>query len=107
MKASKTTSEKKHDQEFIDLACLYEITRHLASASSLQDCLEKIVTTLAEVKGMSNGTVSIINPVTGELEIEVAYGISAEAKRRGRYKLHKRIGAVYQVNRNSNVITEH
>ena len=87
MKANNTPIETGQDQEFINLTCLYEITRHLASATSLQDCLEKIVTTLAEHKDMDNGTVSIINPTTGELEIEVAHGISAEAKRRGRYKL--------------------
>jgi Nif-specific regulatory protein len=87
MKANNHPIIANQDQEFINLTCLYEITRHLASATSLQDCLEKIVTTLAERKGMDNGTVSIINPATGELEIEVAHGITAEAKRRGRYKL--------------------
>ncbi len=87
MKANNTMIDTHEDQEFINLTCLYEITRHLASATSLQDCLEKIVTTLADRKGMDNGTVSIINPSTGELEIEVAHGITAEAKRRGRYKL--------------------
>ena len=74
-------------QEFENLTCLYEITRHLASASSLQECLEKIVHTLAERKDMDKGTVSIVNPATGMLEIEVAHGITAEAKRRGRYSL--------------------
>lgn len=87
MKAINSKIKANQDREFIDLTCFYEITRHLASAISLQDCLEKIVTTLAELKDMDNGTVSIINPATGELEIEVAHGITAEAKRRGRYKL--------------------
>ncbi|ADW19428.1 DNA-binding protein Fis [Desulfobulbus propionicus DSM 2032] len=87
MKTNTSSVDAMQDQEFIDLTCLYEITRHLASATSLQDCLEKIVTSLAERKGMDNGTVTIINPATGELEIEVAHGITAEAKRRGRYKL--------------------
>ena len=36
---------------------------------------------------MNNGTVTIVNPTTGELEIEVAHGITAEARKRGRYKL--------------------
>ena len=75
------------EQEFRNLTCLYEITRHLASAASLRECLEKVVRTLAERKNMENGTVSIVNPSTGMLEIEVAHGISAEAKRRGRYSL--------------------
>ena len=87
MKATNSKIKINQEREFIDLTCFYEITRHLAAAISLQDCLEKIVTTLAELKGMDNGTVSIVNPATGELEIEVAHGITAEAKRRGRYKL--------------------
>jgi Nif-specific regulatory protein len=87
MKATNNKIKVNQEREFIDLTCFYEITRHLASAISLQDCLEKIVTTLADLKEMDNGTVSIINPATGELEIEVAHGITAEAKRRGRYKL--------------------
>jgi Nif-specific regulatory protein len=87
MKAHTGSHTANQDQEFQNLSCLYEITRHLASAISLQDCLEKIVHTLAELKEMDNGTISIINPTTGELEIEVAHGITAEAKRRGRYKL--------------------
>ena len=79
--------DQQQDIEFRNLSCLYEITRHLASASNLQDCLEKVVSSLAEWMGMDNGTITIVNPTTGELEIEVAHGISAEAKRRGRYKL--------------------
>ena len=86
MKATGTIDQQQ-DIEFRNLSCLYEITRHLASASNLQDCLEKVVSSLAEWMGMDNGTITIVNPTTGELEIEVAHGISAEAKRRGRYKL--------------------
>ncbi len=36
---------------------------------------------------MDNGTVTIVNPITGKLEIEVAHGITAEGKRRGKYKI--------------------
>ena len=79
--------DSTQNQECIDLTCLYEITRHLASATSLQDCLEKIVTTLAELKDMDNGTVTIVNPPTGELEIEVTRGSTAEVKQRGWCKL--------------------
>ena len=70
-----------------DLACLYEITRHLASAAQLQTCLEKVVSTLVDMKCMENGTVTIVNPVSRELQIEVAHGITAEARNRGKYKL--------------------
>jgi len=76
-----------NDVEQNNLACLYVITKHLASAHSLQECLEKIMEILDLEKGMHSGTVTIINPATSELEIEVAYGITAEARKRGRYKI--------------------
>ena len=78
---------KKNDLALQDVACLYEITKNLASATDLQDCLQKVTTVLAEMKNMENGTVTIVNPVSRELEIEVAEGITAEARKRGRYKL--------------------
>ena len=87
MELDSNISPQNQDLALQDLSCLYEITRNLASAAHLQDCLEKVVNILAETKGMENGTVTIVNPVTRELEIEVAHGITAEARRRGRYKL--------------------
>ena len=70
-----------------DLSCLYEITKELASSLDLNDCLEKAMEILAIMKQMENGTVTIVNPLTGKLEIEVAYGITAEGRRRGKYKI--------------------
>jgi len=87
MTAEKKTAIGTSDIEKENLSCLYKITRNLASSANLQDSLVRIVETLGEEKNMDNGTVTIVNPTTGELEIEVAYGISAEARRRGRYKL--------------------
>jgi len=72
------------DSELKNLSCLFEITKHLASSHTLQNSLERIMEILAREKGMDSGTVTIINPTTGELEIEVAHGITAEARRRGR-----------------------
>lgn len=70
-----------------DLAALYEITKNLASSLELRDCLENTMQTLAIMKGMENGTVTIVNPNTGKLEIEVAYGLTAEGRKRGKYKI--------------------
>jgi Nif-specific regulatory protein len=70
-----------------DLSCLYEITRNLAAAADLQEALDKAVGILAAMKKMENGTVTIVNPLTLELEIEVACGSTAAARKKGRYKL--------------------
>jgi len=74
-------------EQLVDLTALYEITRKLASSLKLSDCLKKSMIILSEIKGMENGTVSIINPLTGKLEIEVANGISAAGRKRGKYKI--------------------
>jgi len=74
-------------KELQDLTCLYEATRVLASSTDLRDSLKRIMEILDKQKNMRNGTVTIINPVTGQLEIEVAHGMSAEARKRGRYKV--------------------
>ena len=75
------------EAELLDLTCLYDITRELASSADLSECLEKSMEILASSKKMENGTVSIVNPLTGKLEIEVAYGLTAEGRKRGKYKI--------------------
>ena len=74
-------------QEFVDLTCLYEITKLLASSVDLRDCIARILEILAKEKNMHNGTVTIVNPGTGQLEIEVAHGLTDEAKKRGKYEI--------------------
>jgi Nif-specific regulatory protein len=70
-----------------DVTALYEITRQLASSLELRDCLEKAMQILVDMKNMENGTVTIVNPLTGKLEIEVALGMTAEGRKRGKYKI--------------------
>ena len=82
-----TDHSNKIEERLQDLSCLYEISKRLASAMDLRDCLEKTMGLLSEMKQMENGTVTIINPLTGKLEIEVAYGITAEGRKRGKYKI--------------------
>ena len=81
-------TEKEYiNKELQDIFGLYEVTRVLASSADLRDSLEHIMKILSGRKGMHNGTVTIINPLTGQLEIEVAHGMSAEARERGKYKI--------------------
>lgn len=80
-------TERTLDSQLQDLTCLYEITRELASSLVLSDCLAEAMKLLSEIKGMENGTVTIVNPITGKLEIEVAHGLTAEGRKRGKYKI--------------------
>lgn len=75
------------EYELAETATLYEITKVLASSLDLRRCLQAVMDILSEKKGMNNGTVSIINPSTSSLEIEVARGMTAEARKRGKYQV--------------------
>ena len=87
MEVNTTRLHEHKDIEVINISGLYKITKQLASSSNLKECLENVVNILSKDKEMENGTVTIINPITSKLEIEVADGITAEARRRGTYKL--------------------
>ncbi len=73
--------------ELVETTTLYQITKVLASTMDLRQCLHQVMEILADKKGMNNGTVSIINPATANLEVEVAYGMTAEARKRGKYEV--------------------
>ncbi len=72
-------------RQLVDISALYEMTKKLASSRELRDCLVDIMEILSEIKSMENGTVTIVNPSTGKLEIEVAHGMTAENRKRGKY----------------------
>jgi len=70
-----------------ELSLLYEITATLTAPGPLPRTLQQVLQILASRMGMRRGTITILNPETAELQIEVAHGLTAEARRRGRYKL--------------------
>jgi Nif-specific regulatory protein len=70
-----------------ELSLLYEITATLTTPAPLPRSLQQVLQILAHRQGLSRGTITILNPETAELQIEVAHGLTAEARRRGRYKL--------------------
>ncbi|MEW6387731.1 MAG: sigma 54-interacting transcriptional regulator [Thermodesulfobacteriota bacterium] len=70
-----------------DLAVLYEIIQTLTAPGPLPRNLEQILRILDQHLGMERGTITILNPETAEIQVEVAHGLTAEARRRGRYKL--------------------
>lgn len=70
-----------------ELDLLYEITATLTTPGALPRSLQQVLQIVASRMGMRRGTITILNPDTAELQIEVAHGLTAEARRRGRYKL--------------------
>lgn len=95
-KARDTTSEVQYPtvtravgpkREALELECLSLIGEALSSSLDLKATLRDIFQILAERMGMSRGTLTLLNPRTGELAIEIAHGLSFEEQRRGRYRL--------------------
>jgi len=76
----------QNNRELADLTTLHEITKAMASSDDLRKCLEDGLTLLAEHTDLKNGAVTIANPATGQIETEVALGMTAEARKRGTYK---------------------
>ena len=70
-----------------DLSCLYQITKKLTSLFDLKECLDETMAIIASEKDMRNGTVTIVNQISGKLEIEAAHGMKAENREKGKYKI--------------------
>jgi Nif-specific regulatory protein len=74
------------EYELVNLTCLYEITKVLASSIDLHDCLRQSMEILSDKTQLNNGTVTIVSS-RSQIEIEVAQGMTAEARKRGKYKI--------------------
>jgi Nif-specific regulatory protein len=82
-----TSKTKKVSPKPDEVACLYEIAKAIHVTLDLRKVLYKVLDLLAEHLGMNRGSITLLNPDTSEIQIEVAHGISPAAKTRGRYKL--------------------
>jgi len=70
-----------------EITCLYEITKAIHSTLDLRKSLYKVLDILSEHLGMNRGSITILNPNTSEIHVEVAHGISTSERTRGRYRL--------------------
>ena len=80
-----------------DVTLLYEISKTLNEHLELKKSLYKVLDTLSTSINMIRGTVTLLNPMSNEISIEVAHGISKSAVEKVRYKLGEGItGRVIQ-----------
>ncbi|OQY42373.1 MAG: sigma-54-dependent Fis family transcriptional regulator, partial [Desulfobacteraceae bacterium 4572_87] len=70
-----------------EINCLYDITKAIHATMDLQRALYKVLELLSEYLGMKRGSITILNPETSEIRIEVAHGISEMERTKGKYKL--------------------
>ena len=79
----KTTGQQV--REVVELSTLLEISQSINATTNIQHNLYAVLDVLAQKLGMTRGTVSLLKPHTEELLIEIAHGISSEAKKLGHY----------------------
>ena len=80
-----------------ELTLFYEISQALSEYLDLKKSLYKVLDILSSSMQMVRGTVSILDPVTNEINIEVAHSLSASTIERVKYKLGEGItGRVIQ-----------
>jgi len=70
-----------------EITLLYEISKVLNEHLDLRKSLYKVLEILSSSMNMVRGTVTILNPLRNEINIEVAHGISKRAMSRVKYKL--------------------
>jgi Nif-specific regulatory protein len=71
----------------VKVKVLVEIGEALSSSPSLEKSLTSILDVISDSLGMQRGTVTLVDPSTNELRIEVAQGLTKKEKERGRYKI--------------------
>jgi Nif-specific regulatory protein len=83
-----------------EVTLLYEITKALNEHLVLQKSLYKVLDILSNSMNMARGTITILNPLRNEINIEVAHGLTRNAMARVKYKLGEGItGRVIETGR--------
>ncbi|MFW6255335.1 MAG: sigma 54-interacting transcriptional regulator, partial [Candidatus Sumerlaeota bacterium] len=76
--------EKSNDVQTLRL--LFEISQILDSSMDLREVVQPVLSAISKNMNLMRGTITLLNPVTKEQEIEAAYGLSEAQKKRGIYK---------------------
>ncbi len=74
-------------QKSLELTALYEVSKILASTLDLEKALLAVLRILDGFLEMKKGTVTLVDPETGDLFIEAALGLNEEERRRIRYRV--------------------
>ncbi len=68
------------------ITLFYKISKALNEHLDLEESLYKVLDILSESMEMRHGTLSLVNPLTGEISIQIAHGIPKKAMLKGKYK---------------------
>jgi len=83
-----------------DVTLLYEVSEALNEHLDLKKSLYIVLDILSSSMNMLRGTITILHPLSNEISIEVAHGLSKSAMQKGKYKLGEGItGRVIETGR--------
>ena len=87
-KSRGTSTEKivlSLERKVKELTVLYETSQVIGSTLNCHEVFSDILGIFHSHLGMNRGTITLLDPLTGELEIKAAHGLTEEEVRRGRY----------------------
>ena len=73
------------ERKLKELTVLYKVSQLIGSSFDFQEVFPEILKTFHFHLGMNRGTITLLNPDTGELEIKAAHGMTDEEVKRGKY----------------------
>ncbi len=88
------------EERIRELSLLFDISQTLDSSLDLRDSLGPVLRTVGRYKGITRGSLTLLNRESGRISIEAAYGFSPSQQRRGLYRVGEGvIGRVYATGR--------
>jgi len=75
------------ERKLQEFSVLYEISQVLGSTLNCQEVFSDILSIFHVHLGMNRGTITLLNPHIGELEIQAAHGMTEDEVGRGRYRV--------------------
>ncbi len=73
------------ERKLKELTVLYEISQAIGSTLNCQEVFPDILSIFHSHLGMNRGTITLLDPISRELKIEAAHGMTEEEVKRGRY----------------------
>jgi Nif-specific regulatory protein len=73
------------ERKLKELTILYETSQVIGSTLNCHEVFSDILGIFHSHLGMHRGTITLLDPITGELEIKAAHGMTVEEVRRGKY----------------------
>ena len=75
------------ERKLQELTVLYRISQTIGSTMNCRETFTDILHIFHSHLGMNRGTITVLNPSTGELKIEAAHGMTEDEVGRGKYRI--------------------